>query len=68
MLLGRTLSSLSRDDAFVSNLDLADLAFTRAVPVKTGGPAYDPADLLLGAVGRLDCDTRSKEGKQPVVA
>ena len=33
-------------DAFVSNLDLAQLGFTRARPAKTGRPAYDPADLL----------------------
>lgn len=33
-------------DAFVSNIDLATLGFTRAQPAKTGRPAYDPADLL----------------------
>jgi transposase len=33
-------------DAFVLNLDLAELGFTRATPAATGRPAYDPADLL----------------------
>jgi len=33
-------------DAFVSNLDLAKLGFTRAQPGETGRPAYDPGDLL----------------------
>lgn len=33
-------------DAFVLNLDLAKLGFTRATPVATGRPAYGPADLL----------------------
>ncbi len=33
-------------DAFVSNLNLAELGFTRAQPAETGRPAYDPGDLL----------------------
>ena len=33
-------------DAFVLNLDLAELGFTRATPAATGRPAYDPVDLL----------------------
>lgn len=33
-------------DAFVSQLDLADLGFQRAVPADTGRPGYDPGDLL----------------------
>ena len=33
-------------DAFVSQLDLADLGFQRAVPAETGRPGYDPGDLL----------------------
>ena len=33
-------------DAFVCNLDLAQLGFTHATPAQTGRPAYDPADLL----------------------
>jgi transposase/macrodomain Ter protein organizer (MatP/YcbG family) len=33
-------------DAFVAQLDLADLGFQRAVPADTGRPGYDPGDLL----------------------
>ena len=33
-------------DAFVSQLDLAELGFQRAEPNETGRPAYDPGDLL----------------------
>ena len=33
-------------DAFVRQLDLADLGFNRAQPAETGRPAYDPGDLL----------------------
>ncbi len=33
-------------DVFVEGLDLVDLAFARAVPKRTGHPAYHPADLL----------------------
>src|SRR5215213_7922010 len=33
-------------DAFVDGLDLVDLGIERAVPARTGAPAYHPADLL----------------------
>ncbi len=33
-------------DAFVDDLDLAKLEFTKATPAPTGRPAYDPRDLL----------------------
>ena len=33
-------------DVFVDGLDLLDLGFARAVPKRTGAPAYHPADLL----------------------
>ena len=33
-------------DAFVDDLDLAKLEFTKATPALTGCPAYDPRDLL----------------------
>ena len=33
-------------DAFVTTLDLLQLAFTYATPANTGRPAFDPADLL----------------------
>ena len=33
-------------EAFVDNLDLKQLGFSRAAPAHTGRPAYDPADLL----------------------
>lgn len=33
-------------DAFVSELDLADLGFEGAEPAATGRPSYHPADLL----------------------
>ena len=33
-------------DAFVDDLDLAKLEFTKATPAATGRPAYDPRDLL----------------------
>lgn len=33
-------------EAFVSQLDLAALGFSKAQPAATGRPAYDPADLL----------------------
>lgn len=33
-------------DAFVANLDLADLGFDRAVSAATGRPGYHPADML----------------------
>jgi transposase len=33
-------------EAFVDNLDLHDLGFSRAIPAHTGRPAYSPADLL----------------------
>ncbi len=33
-------------DAFVGNLDLAQLGFNRSTPAETGRPAYDPSDLL----------------------
>ena len=33
-------------DAFVDQLDLHTLGFTRAVPARTGRPAYHPGDLL----------------------
>jgi macrodomain Ter protein organizer (MatP/YcbG family) len=33
-------------EAFVAQLDLAELGFQRAVPAETGRPGYDPGDLL----------------------
>lgn len=33
-------------EAFVDNLDLHELGFSRAIPAPTGRPAYSPADLL----------------------
>ena len=33
-------------EAFVDNLDLHELGFSRATPAPTGRPAYSPADLL----------------------
>jgi len=33
-------------DAFVRSLDLRELGFERAIPLNTGRPPYDPADLL----------------------
>ena len=33
-------------DAFVTNLDLAELGFARVTPAVTGRPSYAPADLL----------------------
>jgi transposase len=33
-------------DAFVEQLDLAQLGFTHATPAETGRPPYDPGDLL----------------------
>lgn len=33
-------------DAFVAELDMAELGFERAVPAKEGTPGYDPRDLL----------------------
>ena len=33
-------------DAFVDNLDLEELGFSRTQPAQTGRPAYSPADLL----------------------
>ncbi|HET8669991.1 MAG TPA: IS1182 family transposase [Candidatus Saccharimonadales bacterium] len=33
-------------EAFVNNLDLLKLGFSRTTPADTGRPAYDPADLL----------------------
>lgn len=33
-------------DAFVNNLDLHELGFSRTQPARTGRPAYDPVDLL----------------------
>ncbi len=33
-------------DAFVDDLDMAKLEFTKATPALTGRPAYDPRDLL----------------------
>ena len=33
-------------DAFVANLDLADLGFGRAISAATGRPGYHPADML----------------------
>ena len=33
-------------EAFVDNLDLSNLGFSRATPAHTGRPAYSPADLL----------------------
>lgn len=33
-------------DAFVDDLDMAGLEFTKATPALTGRPAYDPRDLL----------------------
>ena len=33
-------------DAFVADLDLADLGFDRAISAATGRPGYHPADML----------------------
>ncbi len=33
-------------DAFVTNLDLVDLGFDRAISAATGRPGYHPADML----------------------
>jgi len=33
-------------DAFVDGLDMAGLGFEHADPAETGGPGYDPRDLL----------------------
>jgi transposase len=33
-------------DAFVDNMDLRELGFTKAQPAKTGRPGYEPKDLL----------------------
>ena len=33
-------------DAFVDELDLAELGFSRATPADTGRPGYHPATLL----------------------
>ena len=35
-------------EAFVAQLDLCALGFSKAEPAATGRPAYDPADLLSG--------------------
>jgi transposase len=44
-------------EAFVDNLDLPNLGFSRATPAHTGRPAYSPADLLklyiYGYINRL---------------
>jgi transposase len=44
-------------EAFVDNLDLNELGFSRTQPAHTGRPAYDPADLLklyiYGYINRL---------------
>jgi len=41
-------------DAFVDRLDMRGLGFTKAAPLSTGRPPYDPADLLkLYAYGYL---------------
>jgi len=33
-------------DAFVDNMDLLELGFTKAEPAQTGRPGYEPKDLL----------------------
>ena len=44
-------------DAFVDNLDLQELGFSRTTPAHTGRPAYSPSDLLklyiYGYINRL---------------
>jgi transposase len=49
-------------EAFIDELDMAELGFTRAVPAETGRPGYHPATLLklylYGYLNRIQSSRR----------
>jgi transposase len=49
-------------DAFVERMDMAELGFERAEAAETGGPGYDPRDLLklylYGYLQQIRCSRR----------
>ena len=55
-------------DAFVEELDLAELGFAGAAPAETGRPAYHPAMLLkiyiYGYLNRIPCSRRLERETQ----